>query len=91
MKAEKIEKTPLWFYALEEADKAGGRLSGVGGRVVASVLIRLLKFDPESVWHVKGFAPHSTFATLASTFAWVEAHRDELPGRETLFCGPPQA
>jgi hypothetical protein len=42
--------TPLWFYILEEAEHRGGgdRLGPVGGRIVAEVLIGLLRADPAS-------------------------------------------
>jgi len=42
--------TPLWFYILKEAEHRGGgdRLGPVGGRIVAEVLIGLLRSDPAS-------------------------------------------
>jgi hypothetical protein len=42
--------TPLWFYILKEAEHRGGgdRLGPVGGRIVAEVLIGLLRADPTS-------------------------------------------
>jgi Animal haem peroxidase len=42
--------TPLWYYALKEAEViSGGRhLGPVGGRIVAEVLIGLLQSDPNS-------------------------------------------
>jgi Animal haem peroxidase len=42
--------TPLWFYILKEAEHrgAGDRLGPVGGRIVAEVLIGLLRADPTS-------------------------------------------
>ena len=42
--------TPLWFYILKEAERRGGgdRLGPVGGRIVAEVLIGLLRADPTS-------------------------------------------
>jgi hypothetical protein len=40
---------PLWFYILKEAEHRGGdRLGPVGGRIVAEVLIGLLRADPAS-------------------------------------------
>jgi len=43
-------ETPLWLYVLAEAEhqQAGERLGEVGGRIVAEVLIELLKHDPTS-------------------------------------------
>jgi hypothetical protein len=43
-------ETPLWFYILKEAEHrgAGDRLGPVGARIVAEVLIGLLRADPAS-------------------------------------------
>ncbi|MEV5968015.1 peroxidase family protein [Kribbella sp. NPDC051952] len=42
--------TPLWYYVLKESEHlgAGDRLGPVGGRIVAEVLIGLLRADPAS-------------------------------------------
>ncbi len=42
--------TPLWFYVLQEAEirADGRRLGPIGGRIVAEVLLGLLKGDPLS-------------------------------------------
>jgi hypothetical protein len=42
--------TPLWYYILKEAEQfeGGNRLGPVGGRIVAEVLIGLLRADPAS-------------------------------------------
>ena len=86
-----IDKTPLWFYCLQEAQKSSeGRLTGVGGSIVASVIIRLLKLDPESVLNTPGFEPWSGFGkkfTMGKLMAYVEKHRDSVANREDLFCG----
>ncbi len=44
------DETPLWFYILREADvhEDGDRLGSVGGRIVAEVLIGIVKADAES-------------------------------------------
>ena len=91
LKDHHIDKTPLWFYCLQEAQEKGkGKLTGVGGAIVASVIIRLLKLDPESVWHVSGFEPWSGFGgtdmTMGSLMQWVEEHRDTIPERKDLYC-----
>lgn len=84
---EGITKTPLWFYALQEADAAGGKLDKVGGTVVASVLWRLLRCDESSYVHIHNFQPLPDFATLANMASFVETHRDALPQRNALLCG----
>ncbi len=53
-----LDKIPLWYYCLQEAaETAEGKLGQVGGRIVATVLMRLLKNDPGSVWHHPEFEP----------------------------------
>jgi len=44
------EGTPLWFYVLKEAEHRanGDGLGPVGGRIVAEVLIGLMRADPAS-------------------------------------------
>jgi hypothetical protein len=45
---------PLWFYVLKEAELLGqGKLGPVGGRIVAEVLLGLLKGDPFSYINVE--------------------------------------
>ncbi len=81
-----IAKTPLWFYCLEEADAAGGKLDKVGGTIVASVIGRLLRCDPESYVHIDDFQPLPDFATMANLVSFVETHRDALPQKQDLWC-----
>ncbi len=47
------EKTPLWYYVLQEAKvkKAGNSLGYVGSKLVAETLIGLVKNDPNSYWN----------------------------------------
>lgn len=41
--------TPLWFYILREAELNGGRLTGVGGRIVAEVFHRAMESSQISI------------------------------------------
>jgi hypothetical protein len=45
-----MDETPLWLYLLREAAvRAGGeRLGEVGGRIVAEVIVGIIRSDPES-------------------------------------------
>ncbi|WP_165612880.1 peptidoglycan-binding protein [Mycolicibacterium peregrinum] len=47
---ELVANTPLWFYILREAEVfGGGRLSGVGGRIVAEVFHRAMEGSKYSI------------------------------------------
>lgn len=85
-----VDKTPLWFYCLQEAQQLGvGRLTNVGGSIVASVLIRLLKLDPTSVLNTPDFEPWSGFGksfSMGNLMKYVEDNRDKLPQKEDLYC-----
>lgn len=41
--------TPLWFYVLREAELNGGKLTGVGGRIVAEVFHRAIEGSQVSI------------------------------------------
>jgi len=49
------DQAPLWFYILQEArQQAGGEhLGQVGSRIVAEVILGLLKYDPTSYFNAK--------------------------------------
>jgi len=51
------DKTPLWFYILREAELNGGRLTGVGGRIVAETLHRAIQGSTFSIVRSKDFTP----------------------------------
>lgn len=91
LKAKGITKTPLWFYCLEEADDAHGKLAGVGGTIVASVFARLLRLDHNSFVHAHGFQPWDGFAGEASVLGgllkFVEKNRDSIKHAKDLRCG----
>jgi len=38
-----VDDTPLWFYCLREAELNGGRMTGVGGRIVAETMHRAME------------------------------------------------
>jgi hypothetical protein len=67
------EATPLWFYILCEANTIGEGLTlgPVGGRIVAEVLVELLKSDPHSYFNAApagwkpDLAPDGTFTEMA--------------------------
>lgn len=90
--AKGFEKTPLWFYALQEAETHGnGKLTGVGGLIVASVFANLLKRDPTTYVHIPHFTPWSGFggqpSCMAGIIAYVEDHRGHILHPDKLKCG----
>ncbi|MFH1345718.1 MAG: peroxidase family protein [Pseudomonadota bacterium] len=89
LKKHHISKTPLWFYALEEADRAKGKLDGVGGAIVASVILRLLRLDPESILNA-GFKPWSGFGQSFSFRAmadWIKKNKGLIENPAELQAG----
>lgn len=87
-----ITKTPLWLYALQEANQCGdGKLTGVGGTIIASVFARLLRLDKTTYWHAHGFKPSAHFenkgGVLAGMMKFAETHRDSIPNAEQLKNG----
>ena len=92
LKSKGFTKTPLWFYCLQEAEEKGhGKLTGAGGRMVASVFANLLKRDPTTFLHVPHFKPWHGFtgqpSVMAGLIAYVEAHRDHIAHAKDLQCG----
>lgn len=71
LSAEELEsvktETPLWFYILREAEVRGnGRLTGVGGRIVAEVFHRAMEGSRHSIVRDPEWRP--TLAVDRSTF-----------------------
>ncbi|MBB3674400.1 peroxidase family protein [Modestobacter versicolor] len=52
-----VERTPLWFYVLREAELNGGRLAGVGARIVAEVFHRAMEGSCTSIVREPGWRP----------------------------------
>jgi hypothetical protein len=61
-----VENTPLWFYVLREAELNGGKLDGVGARIVAETFHRAIEGSKASIVRHKEFVPH--FAQDDKTF-----------------------
>ena len=63
--------TPLWYYALKEAEVAadGLHLGPVGGRIVGEVLIGLLQSDPAPTWWL-GPGGGPTLAPAEACLTW---------------------
>jgi hypothetical protein len=52
-----LENTPLWFYVLREAELNGGRLKGVGARIVAETFHRAMEGSRNSIVRDTAFRP----------------------------------
>ncbi|GAA1018075.1 myeloperoxidase [Acrocarpospora pleiomorpha] len=52
-----VANTPLWFYILREAEINGGRLTGVGGRIVAEVFHRAMEGSRHSIVREPSWRP----------------------------------
>lgn len=50
--------TPLWLYILREAEHNGGRLGGVGGRIVAETFHRAMEGSDNSILRDPSFSPN---------------------------------
>jgi hypothetical protein len=64
------QDTPLWFYVLREAELNGGRLTGVGGRVVAEVFHRAMEGSRASIVRDPAWRP--TLGPDGDTFRMVD-------------------
>lgn len=63
-----LEKTPLWFYVLAEAEAHEGKLGPVGGTIVAGTLLNIMLRDPSSV---AGTGPAASADAAQSTMSSV--------------------
>ncbi|MEO5852257.1 MAG: hypothetical protein ABIQ15_07065 [Nocardioides sp.] len=52
-----VDKTPLWFYVLREAEINAGRLHGVGARLVAETFHRAMEGSKFSLVRTPSFVP----------------------------------
>jgi hypothetical protein len=52
-----LERTPLWFYVLREAELGGGKLAGVGARIVAETFHRAMEGSSVSIVREGNFKP----------------------------------
>jgi Animal haem peroxidase len=69
-RARLLADTPLWFYVLREAELNGGRLTGVGGRIVAETFHRAIEGSTFSIVRDPAWRP--TLGPDANTFRMVD-------------------
>jgi hypothetical protein len=77
-------RTPLWFYALREAETGRSRqLRGVGGRIVAETLHRAMEGSVESIVRDPAWRP--TLGPNTTTFRMVDLLLFAFQGRADLL------
>jgi hypothetical protein len=77
------QDTPLWFYILREAELNGGRLTGVGGRIVAEVFHRAMEGSNASIVRDASWRP--TLGPDGTTFRMVDLLLFAFEGKKELL------
>jgi hypothetical protein len=83
LRNELSNSTPLWTYILREAELNGGRLTGVGGRIVAEVFHRAMEGSTYSIVREPHWRPHLGPDPL--TFRMVDLLLFAFEGRADLL------
>jgi hypothetical protein len=78
-----VKNTPLWFYVLREAELNGGKLSGVGARIVAETFHRAIEGSQHSIVRDTTFKP--TLGPNNSTFRMVDLLLFAFEGKKALL------
>ncbi len=78
-----LTNTPLWFYVLREAELNGGRLRGVGARIVAETFHRAIEGSQFSI--VRDPAWHPTLGPDTTTFRMADLLLFAFEGKKTLL------
>lgn len=76
-------RTPLWFYALREAETGRGRLRGVGGRIVAETFHRAMEGTEHSIVREPEWRP--TLGPNRQTFRMVDLLLFAFEGKKGLL------
>lgn len=77
-----VEHPPLWFYVLREAELNGGRLAGVGARIVAEVFHRAIEGSRISMLADRTWRPD--LGPDADTFRMIDLILAACDGRPDL-------
>ena len=78
-----LRDTPLWFYVLREAELDGGRLHGVGARLVAETFHRAMEGSEFSIVRDPAWRP--TLGPDSRTFRMVDLLLFAFRGRKRLL------
>jgi hypothetical protein len=75
--------TPLWFYVLREAELNGGRMRGVGGRILAETFHRAMEGSQHSIVRDPSWRP--TLGPNSTTFRMVDLLLFAFEGKKSLL------
>jgi hypothetical protein len=78
-----LKDTPLWFYLLREAELNGGKLKGVGGRIVAETFHRAIEGSSASIVRDPTWRP--TLGPDSNTFRMVDLLLFAFEGKKSLL------
>ncbi|MGA9746894.1 MAG: heme peroxidase family protein [Nocardioides sp.] len=77
------ERTPLWFYVLREAEHNGGKLDGVGARIVAETFHRAMEGSRTSIVRQPDWRP--SLGPDPETFRMVDLLLFAFEGKKALL------
>ena len=78
-----LKNTPLWFYILREAELGGGRLKGVGARIVAETFHRAMEGSQVSIVRDPTWRP--SLGPDSATFRMVDLLLFAFQGKKALL------
>lgn len=78
-----LKNTPLWFYVLREAEFNGGRLAGVGARIIAETFHRAMEGSQTSI--VRNPAWRPSLGPNSTTFRMVDLLLFAFEGKKSLL------
>jgi hypothetical protein len=78
-----LTNTPLWFYILREAELNNGRLTGIGGRIVAETFHRAIEGSTSSIVRDPAWRP--TLGPNNTTFRMADLLDFAFRGRKNLL------
>jgi hypothetical protein len=78
-----VDRTPLWFYVLREAELNNGRLTGIGARLVAETFHRAMEGSQFSIVREPTWRPE--FGPDANTFRMVDLLLFAFQGKKKLL------
>jgi hypothetical protein len=82
-RAALVQNTPLWFYVLREAELNGGKLNGVGARIVAETFHRAMEGSQFSIVRDPSWRP--TLGPNNTTFRMVDLLLFAFEGKKSLL------